>query len=201
MKNKKIRIGILDNDIKFVENLVRLQELYSDLIFYSLSLEDLFGEELLEGKLADVILIDLEVIRKNGEQCISELKEQGIKYIILSSKFDESIVLWSFSIGAENFIPKKYYTQLPDSIRMVNHSYNPIGILVKYYCQAKINEKFQLLSKSEQVVLELLGKGLSRVEIENHLYKSSNTIRNQINSILKKLNVSNSKEAIKLMKI
>jgi NarL family two-component system response regulator LiaR len=39
-------------------------------------------------------------------------------------------------------------------------------------------------------------KGLSRSEIQEKLVKSSNTIKNQIQSILKKLSVSDVKAAI-----
>lgn len=58
---------------------------------------------------------------------------------------------------------------------------------------------FLPLSDSEKVIADLMLKDYSNSEIANTVYLSQNTIKFHVRSILKKLNVSNKKELIKLI--
>jgi LuxR family maltose regulon positive regulatory protein len=52
------------------------------------------------------------------------------------------------------------------------------------------------LSQRERKVLRLLAAGLSNPEIADELVVSLNTVKTQVSSIYRKLNVTNRKEAI-----
>jgi LuxR family maltose regulon positive regulatory protein len=54
------------------------------------------------------------------------------------------------------------------------------------------------LSAQEQRVLRLLAAGLSNPEIARELVVSTNTIKTQVQSIFRKLNVSNREEAAEI---
>jgi len=56
------------------------------------------------------------------------------------------------------------------------------------------------LTPSEKIVLTLAKDGLTRTEIHERLFKTENTLKSQISSILKKLDVGNLNDAIRVIK-
>lgn len=64
--------------------------------------------------------------------------------------------------------------------------------------QAALQKGLDSLSSREQEVLDLLGKGKNNAEISEALHIETGTVKNHVHSILKKLGVSNRRQAAKL---
>ncbi len=97
-----------------------------DCIFFREAVEELLmttqlstlhdGEKLMEhlnnnlNELPDVLFLDLNMPRKNGFECLSEIKGsqrlQGLPVIIFSTSFEQEVVNLLFINGAQYFIRK-----------------------------------------------------------------------------------------------
>ena len=148
----------------------------------------------------DIFLVDINLSGANldGIYTALELKRSKTsKVIMLTSLSDEEVIQQAFTAGATNYILKKDATRIPEIIRSTYHAEtNPVEVLLKDYRRMKTEEQLKDLTNAERAVYQLMEKGLSRSEIQQKLVKSSNTIKNQIQSILKKLSVSDVKAAI-----
>ena len=113
MNLKPLNILLADDDL-------------DDCIFFREAVEELLmttqlstlhdGEQLMEhlnnsiNELPDVLFLDLNMPRKNGFECLSEIKLsqrlQGIPVIIFSTSFEQEVVNMLFINGAQYFIRK-----------------------------------------------------------------------------------------------
>ncbi|AEY65016.1 response regulator transcription factor [Clostridium sp. BNL1100] len=148
----------------------------------------------------DVIVMDINL---SGNKCdgiyaaAEIIAEIDTKILMLTCLSEEEIVLNSFTAGAINFLSKENYTHLADAIRSAKVGNSPYEVLLKEYSRLKEEEQLKPLTGSEKEVFHLLENGYSRSKIQNELYKSENTIKTQIKSILKKMGVNRVGQAIK----
>ncbi|NLW56658.1 MAG: response regulator transcription factor [Firmicutes bacterium] len=147
----------------------------------------------------DVILMDINLTetRYDGIFAAAEICQfKPVKILMITSFDDEDIILNAFAAGAVNFIPKTQYQVIPEATRATYHNRSPIEIVLRDYSRLKEAEQIQSLTRSEREILALAERGLSRTQISRTLHKSEQTVKNQIGSILKKLDVKRLKEAI-----
>jgi len=64
----------------------------------------------LKGSLPDVLFLDLNMPRKNGFQCLSEIRQnrnlRSLKTIIFSTSYEPEVIELLFKTGADHFIKK-----------------------------------------------------------------------------------------------
>lgn len=148
----------------------------------------------------DVIVMNTDLRGNNydGIYAAAEIsREIDTKIIMLLSQQEETVVLNSFAAGAINVLPKYDWRSIADAIYSTKANNSPYEVLLKEYSRLKQEEQLRSLSDSEREVFRLLENGYSRSQIQNELYKSENTIKTQIKSILKKMGVSNVGLAVK----
>jgi DNA-binding NarL/FixJ family response regulator len=110
MKNDevKIRVGIAEDHQILRQSLVALLKTEEML---SVALEVGDGFELLEkiqDTSVDVLILDINMPRMDGEQCIPILRKSfpNLKIIILSAYYSEPLVNAMLKIGAHVYLPK-----------------------------------------------------------------------------------------------
>jgi len=148
----------------------------------------------------DVIIMDINLSGNNcdGIYAAAEITaEIETKIIMLTCMHEEDIVLNSFTAGAINFLSKDTWKELPGAIRTAKADNSPYEVLLKEFSRLKQEEQLNSLTESERKVFRLLESGYSRSKIESELYKSENTIKTQIKSILKKMGVNRVGQAVK----
>src|SRR5688572_255236 len=74
------------------------------------------GEQLMEalnelhGNLPDVLFLDLNMPRKNGFQCLSEIRQNdkfsALRTIIFSTSYEEEVIESLFRNGADHYVKK-----------------------------------------------------------------------------------------------
>ncbi len=156
--------------------------------------------EMAENKDVDIILMDINLSENNmdGVYAAAEISQtKNVKIIMLTSIESEEVIRNSFTAGAVNYILKSNYTEIPSAIRAVHNKVSPVEVLLKEYSRMKEEEQVAALSNAEKEILNLVRKGYSQSKISEVLFKSPGTIKAQINKLLKKMNVSNCKQAIK----
>jgi len=173
------------------------------------------GEEAIrscEGKLPDVILMDIQMPIMDGVQATEKIKERWpeVKVIILTTFQDITFVRNALNAGAEGYILKAVDPQfLIKGIELVYHG----GSLVP---QQLAKEVFQTMSEEsalqdnlepsshnpyqlneqERKVLKYLAQGLANKAIAEMMFLSLGTVKNYISNIYSKLNVKNRSSAI-----
>lgn len=152
--------------------------------------------EFLKHSPADVALVDLRMPGISGIESIRELKRiaPDVKVIVLSSfELDEDIYQ-AVEAGASGYLLKEMDSAtIVDAIRKAFKG----KLCFPRHITERLNERKQRsrLSPREREILELVAKGFTNKEIASALQLSQFTVRNHINSLTSKLQVSDRTEA------
>ena len=157
------------------------------------------GEEaldMLRVNPADVLLLDLRMPGMSGIDTLHALKRTNISIhaIILTSFETDEDIYRAVQAGALGYLLKGApQSDMIEAIRTVHSGkrYLPRHIA------ARLAERMMRtnLTARELEVLQMLARGLTNKEIGNALNISGNTVRNHVNSIIEKLEVSDRTEA------
>ncbi len=196
----KIRTLIVDDDVIWLNNIKVYLHTEDDIILEATATDRESAVRTAILIHPDVIVMDTNLSGNNydGIYAAAEIsREINTKIIMLTSHQEEDVVLNSFTAGAINILPKDDWRSVVDAINSAKTENSPYEVLLKEYSRLKQEEQLKPLSDSEREVFRLLENGYSRSRIQNELYKSENTIKTQIKSILKKMGVSNVGLAVK----
>lgn len=201
----KIRVGIVEDEQQIRESLVVL-------INGSEGFTCVHAFETAEEAIAqiphlnlDVVLMDIHLPKKNGIECIKELKQvcDSIQFLICTSFEDTETVFNALKAGAMGYITKTTQpSKILDAIVDVFKGGSPMSShiarkVVGSFCPEKgVNLELQKLSVRETEILTLLSKGLRYKEIADALFLSSETVRTHIRNIYSKLQVNSRTNAL-----
>jgi NarL family two-component system response regulator LiaR len=110
---------------------------------------------------------------------------------------DPEIIIDSFTAGAVSFLSKDKLPNIPELIKELSTKKTPLEILLQDYQRLKRKEQLAVLSAAELEIFTLLEQRLTQREIALKLIKSVDTVKTQVTSILRKLEVHSVKEAVK----
>lgn len=145
----------------------------------------------------DILLLDLRMPGMNGIDTLYALKEMkaSARVIILTSFETDENIYRAVQAGAQGYLLKDTsQRQMLEAIATVHmgkrYIPNPIA--------ARLAERMlrSNLTARESEILEMLAKGLTNKQIGTALSISENTVRNHVNSIMEKLEVSDRTEAV-----
>jgi len=148
----------------------------------------------------DIILMDINLTgnQHEGLYIAAEIsRSKNIKIIMLTTLTEEEVIKDSFTAGAVNYVTKNNYREIPSLIRSSLQNPLAMEVLLKEYSRLKKEEQLKGLTPAEKEVYELVEQGYTQAQIREMLYKSESTLKNQINRILKKLQVKKSKDAVR----
>lgn len=157
-----------------------------------------------EKKHFDLILLDVMMPNMDGWDTLKAIrKNQRIQYIpviMITAVSEEQKVVSGLKIGADDYIVKPFI--LPNLLARIE------AVLRRSKWQADLSQKkertinknvnIEVLTPKEKEVLSLLAKGANNQEIANQLCVQDVTIKTHLNSIFKKLKVSNRTQAVLL---
>ena len=151
----------------------------------------------------DVVLLDIMLTANNldGLDAALEISQLGISRIIMLTSLSlKDVIIEAFTAGAMNYINKSNYIEIPDAIRAAYHNESSIhssaaGVLRNEFNRMKSEQSSKLLTATEKKILQRIDKGETQSQIADKIDLAQQTIKNHINRILKKMNVSSSKEA------
>lgn len=200
----EIKVMIADDHKMVREGIKQLLELDENISVVGMASD---GEEclsFLKNGLADVLLLDINMPKKNGLEVLKEIKDNdiNIKVIILTVHNEVDYLLRAVEIGVDGYILKdsgsselitaigmvmngESYIQ-PDMIPMLNS---------KMVVRNNDKEKIKNLTKRELEVLILVSEGMFNKEIADKLKISERTVKNHISNIFKKIDVADRTQA------
>ncbi|HET7625698.1 MAG TPA: response regulator transcription factor [Verrucomicrobiae bacterium] len=200
-----IRVSIVEDNRGTRESLAELLGRANSLRFVSAHSN---GEEALAQIPADnpdVVLMDINLPRMNGIECVSKLKERlpKIQVLMLTTYEESDLIFDSLRRGASGYLLKNMTPgELVQAIEQVHSGGAPMSMqiarkVVNYFQNIKQPQsEVEKLSKREQEILALLAKGFFYKEIADQLGITLSTVRAHLHTVYEKLHVQSRTEAV-----
>lgn len=146
----------------------------------------------------DVLLMDIRMEPMSGleagEKLLSKFPDAKILY--LTTFLDDDYIIKALSIGAKGYMMKQDYESILPALKAVAMGQNVYGNEIVSKLPHLINKSNEIkaletlgITEKELEIITLIAEGLSNKEISEQLYLSEGTIRNNISTILEKLNL------------
>lgn len=204
INNMAVKIMIADDHSMIREGLKNLLELDGDIQVIA---EAVDGEDCLE-KLQlvkpDVLLLDINMPKKNGLEVLKSLKSRRskLKVLVLTVHNETEYLMKAVDIGVNGYVLKdsesvelkKAIFTVADGETYIQPSLIP-ALNAKMIETNKDAEKIKSLTKRELDVLKLLAVGMFNKEVGKRLEISERTVKNHVSNIFKKLGVTDRTQA------
>lgn len=200
-----IRVSIVEDDRRVRESLAIL--ISGDENFQCVSTHGTAEEALADLPQArpDVVLMDINLPRMSGIECVRKLKAQlpKLQILMLTMYDDDEKVFQSLVAGASGYLVKRTSpAELLKAIGEVHGGASPMSgkiarTVVEYFQKLQnVTSQQEYLSKREEDILDLLVKGYRYKEIADALSISFETVRSHLKNIYEKLHVHSKTEAV-----
>ncbi len=153
----------------------------------------------------DVVMMDINLPKMNGIECVRKLKKlvPSTQILMLTVYEDSDKIFDSLLAGASGYLLKRTpQAEIIEAIAEVYRGNSPMSghiarKVVQYFNQRGSAEKeIEKLSKREREVLDHLAQGIPYKEIADVLTLSIDTVRMHIKGIYSKLHVHSRGEAV-----
>lgn len=202
--SEKVKLMIADDHSMIREGLKQLLELGEE---FEVIAEANDGEECLQitdNLKPDVLLLDINMPKKNGLEVLQELKNRNskIKVLVLTVHNEVEYLMKAMEIGINGYLLKdSESSKLKKAIMTVirGETYiqpSMIPILNSKMLNMKNDhDKLESLTKRELDVLKNLAVGMYNKEIATKLNISERTVKNHVSNIFKKIGVADRTQA------
>jgi DNA-binding NarL/FixJ family response regulator len=165
------------------------------------------GQQAVEQALAlqpDVILMDVRMPIMDGVAATKQLQQQAphLKVLVLTTFDEDDYVARAMRHGAKGYLLKDTPSdELAAAIRAVQKGYTHLGpglfdkVMMAPSETPLLPPEIKELTPRELEVLQLIAMGKSNREIANTLFISERTVKNHVNSILRRLNLRDRTQA------
>lgn len=152
----------------------------------------------------DVVLMDINLPRMSGIECVAKLKaaNPALQILMLTSSEDEEMIFNSLKNGASGYLIKQTPpSEILEAIDDVHQGGSPMSRsiarkVVRHFQHEKSRSEADGLSRRELEILTCLTKGLQYKEIADALGISIGTVRTHLRSIYEKMHVRSRTEAV-----
>ena len=199
-----VKIMIADDHSMIREGLKNLLELDGDIQVIS---EAVDGEDCLDKLQVvkpDVLLLDINMPKKNGLEVLKSLKSKRskLKVLVLTVHNEIEYLMKAVDIGVNGYVLKdsesaelkKAIFTVAEGETYIQPSLIP-ALNAKMIETNKDAEKIKSLTKRELDVLKLLAVGIFNKEVGKRLEISERTVKNHVSNIFKKLGVTDRTQA------
>jgi DNA-binding NarL/FixJ family response regulator len=193
-----IQLLLVDDQGIIREGIRSLLEAKSDLSIVGEAENGQIAVDLALSLRPDVVLMDVRMPVMDGVAATRLLHQNApdIKVLVLTTFDDDEYVTQAIRCGAKGYLLKDTpSTELADTIRAVYKGYTQFGpgLFEKTLQSSPVliehPPEFTQLTPREQEVLQLIAKGCSNREIAEQLYISERTVKNHVNSLLRRLDL------------
>ncbi|MBI4051907.1 MAG: response regulator transcription factor [Elusimicrobia bacterium] len=204
---KKVTVLIADDQTLFREGIKDLLENEKGIEVVGESADGPETVRLAKKLRPDVILMDIKLPQMDGVTATRQIRKEcpQTNVLMLSSFEDEAHVMEAIQAGANGYLSKMLpASELVNALKTFAHEgvMIPQGVMSKLIAglrqmgNTSAEASLVALTKTEIRVLALLGRGKANKEIAKYLECSVKTVKNHLNSIFQKLEVTNRTEAV-----
>ncbi len=199
-----INVMITDDHAMIREGIKRLLEFDGDIKVIAEAGDGEECLELLKEVNPDVLLLDINMPKKNGIEVLEKIKKDKlpIKVLMLTVHNEVEYLVKAVDIGVNGYILKDSESaELKKAIESVVNGENYIQPSLIPMLNAKLvsrdtdKDKIDQLTKRELEVLIKVANGMFNREIAISLNISERTVKNHISNIFKKIQVSDRTQA------
>ena len=205
MEKNKIFVAIVEDEAEIRDGVAEFINAAEDFVCAGCFKdgEEAFNE-IPKGNI-DVVLMDIQMPRMNGIECIRRLKEENpeLQIMMLTVFEDEEKIFDSIKAGADGYLLKTTEPdKLLEAIRELHQGGSPMSgsiarkVLNTFQSFPKPKDETEDLSPREKEILAYCAKGYMYKEIAGALSISTETVRTHIHHIYEKLHVRSRSEAI-----
>jgi len=200
----KIKVILADDHVMIREGIKQLLEFDQKIEVVAQANDGIECLDVLEKIDADILLLDINMPRKNGLETLAEIRKnrKKIKVLILTVHEEVEYLVKATDIGVDGYILKDSgSSELKKAIYAVldGESYIQPNLIpeLNSYLIHKDDDKIKLdsLTKREIEVLVEVAKGNFNKDIALHLNISERTVKNHMVSIFKKIEVADRTQA------
>jgi DNA-binding NarL/FixJ family response regulator len=151
-------------------------------------------EWLSAGNKADVALLDRSLPDADGLDLVSEVRDAGIKVIMLTIADSDEEISEAIAAGVDGYVVKSSDPeQVIAAIRSVcdGQSSFPLNVMQRMARGELNSNALGALTSREMEIVEHVKEGLSNKVIAYKLSLSENTVRNHLRNIMEKLGLRN----------
>jgi DNA-binding NarL/FixJ family response regulator len=206
-----IRILVVDDHAVFAEAIATRLGAEPDLAVVGTAGSATSAVAAVESLRPDVVLLDVELGRDDGIELASALRgiSPSLVIVFVTCVNDATLASEAIRAGASAWVTKDGpVSDLLSAIRgaVQGESWIPGKILTAVLKELLASrraldrdaERLARLTPRERAVLDCMADGLDRQSVARRLYLSTNTVRTHVQSILTKLQVHSSLEAVTL---
>lgn len=166
------------------------------------SISEMF--EKLEVEQPDLLLLDYMLPDGDGATACHLIKKRypDIKVLIVSALADSGTIKAAVMAGADGYLVKnidrKAILETVEKVlsgKPVFEESALLGLIDAVKQEKYESTQAEVLTETEEKILDLLSKGLTNKEIAAHLYIAEKTVRNYLSRIMRKIDVGNRTEA------
>ena len=200
----KVKVILADDHVMIREGIKQLLEFDQKIEVVAQANDGVECLEQLSKLNADVLLLDINMPRKNGLETLAEIRKNRIKIKVLMLTVHEEVeyLVKATDIGVDGYILKDSGSaELKKAIYAIleGESYIQPNLIpeLNSYLIHKDDDKIKLdaLTKREVEVLIEVAKGNFNKDIAMHLNISERTVKNHMVSIFKKIEVADRTQA------
>jgi len=191
-----IRILIVDDHPVVVAGLTSMLGTQSGMLVVGSAASGDEAIEMMRSQPVDLLLLDLRMPGMNGIDMLHALNraKMHVRAIILTSYETDEDIYRAVQAGAQGYLLKD--APQADMVEAIWTVYNGKRYFPRHIAERLAERMMRTnLTARELEVLHMLARGLTNKEIGSALEISGNTVRNHVNSIIEKLEVSDRTEA------
>ena len=195
---QQIRVLLADDHPVVRQGLATILKSQKDIKIVAEAVDGEDACELCDQLSPDVLLLDLQMPKKDGRQVVTELMSRRgskLRIIVMTVYETEADIRQVLKAGAKAFLVKAAHPQqIREAVRRVakGESFLPPEIGFKLAESMSHPE----LSNRETEILRYLARGRSNKEIGQILYICEGTVKHHVKSILRKLDAIGRSEAM-----
>lgn len=196
--------GIIENDREFAPMLkARLQSLPEIRQVHVWNLAESFWRA--KWKQLDLCFVDLGLPGISGIELIGRIRAEGAEFpcIVISALNDDNSIVCAIEAGADGYIWKGELQNLTDVVQIVRDGGAIISPSIAVRLLRSLRKRSpsvplaQVLSDREIQVFQCIAEGRTPRQVSALFGTTEGTVRNQIKSIYRKLEVKNRVELMK----
>ena len=202
---EKYKVAILDDESVWIDAIASLLMRAPEIEIVGTAVTQLEAVEIAKRSKPNVFLVDVNLGHawQSGISATIAILDASpaTDVVVMTAAETDQNVIDAIAAGAIDYMQKSNCELLlPAILKHMRGDFSPATILAKSYASLRRENLAKSLTEQEYQILEQLEQNASRSQIQETLNKSEGTIKSQIRSILHKLGVSRTTEAVSKIK-